>query len=99
VRDGTAIGAPDELDTVPVCSRRTNRSLGTVIGGCAAGGLKTPAMPSGRSHLWQIYMLRSEAHHLGVVEALDIVSAIKVAIKKFGIAEGEQRKLFALRVD
>jgi len=56
-------------------------------------------MPSGRSHLWQIYMLRSEAHHLGVVEAADIRAAVEIAIEKFSIAEGERRKIFARRVD
>ena len=68
-------------------------------GARGAGRQKTAATASRRSHRWQIYMLRSEAHHLGVVEAADIRAAVEIAIEKFSIAEGERRKIFARRVD
>jgi hypothetical protein len=48
---------------------------------------------------WQIYMLRHEAEHLGVVEAPDSDSAVKAAIKKFGVDERDRPKLFALRTE
>jgi len=48
---------------------------------------------------WKIYMLRSEAHYLGVVEAPDSHAAVRAAMERFAIAEWEQRKIFAQRVD
>jgi hypothetical protein len=58
-----------------------------------------PGMVERELHRWQIYVLRAEAQHLGVVEASDYVSAIEAARKKFAIEEGDRRKLFARRMD
>ena len=57
-----------------------------------------PAMASVRSYQWKIYVLRGEAHYLGVVEASDSNAAITTAIEKFRITERERRKIFAQRV-
>ena len=56
-------------------------------------------MPEREFYRWQIYLLRGEAQRLGVVEALDGVSAIEVAIEKFGIVGRDRHKLFVQRMD
>jgi hypothetical protein len=48
---------------------------------------------------WEIYVLRHEALYLGTVEAPDSNAAIGAAIKEFEVAERDQKKLFARRVD
>ena len=56
-------------------------------------------MGLGKLYRWQIYVLRGEAHHLGVVEASDNDAAIKTAVEKFRINERDRYKLFARRMD
>jgi len=55
-------------------------------------------MASVRSYQWKIYVLRGEAHYLGVVEASDSNAAITAAIEKLSITERERRKIIAQRV-
>ena len=56
-------------------------------------------MASDKVYRWEIYLLREEAHRLGDVEAPDIDTAIKAAIKKFKITGPSQRKLYGQRLD
>jgi hypothetical protein len=53
-----------------------------------------------QQHQWHIYLLRKKGEFVGVVEAPDKDTAIKVAIEQFAIRDPEkQKRLSAQRVD
>jgi hypothetical protein len=49
---------------------------------------------------WRITMIGNKGERLGMIEAVDAESAIKIAAEKFGIPDARrQRRLVATRVD
>ncbi len=46
---------------------------------------------------WHIHVLRWKGEHIGTVEAPDAASAIKAAIKQFGITDPERQKRLVAR--
>jgi hypothetical protein len=57
------------------------------------------AMPKGTVRQWRVTELRAKGQHLGIVEAVDAETAIKLAIERFGITDPErQRRLIAHQI-
>jgi hypothetical protein len=59
-----------------------------------------PKKPAKQTHTWEVTLIRERGRLLGYVEAPDLETAIKVAIRDFEIRNPEQQKrLIARRVE
>jgi hypothetical protein len=57
--------------------------------------VRTPKPPQRKLQRWRVTRIKSKGVEIGTVEAPDAESAIKQAIKEYGISDREQRKRLA----
>jgi hypothetical protein len=57
------------------------------------GSMRSPTKKKAKLRSWRVSILRSRAHYLGTIEALDLKAAEAAAVREFKLSDEQHKRL------